>query len=490
MALPTFDFWITHAVLCVAVGALAWGVGIVGQRSLRLSAADKGYWLAIWLAAILPTGLALALELAPIASGLAPPITLPLPMALDLGHVDGGGSVDPSAGKGGWSIGMWMGVLYLCGVGVAMLRMTAGALQVYSLVSAARPATNEDWPGETTRREAALLAAKGVEIRITSRCVAPFAYGLLRPVVVLPQGALDSFTDCALRLIVRHEAAHLDQRDPARAMLMGMVGAMLWFDPFVRLIGARVQLAAELRCDARALADDPENGRVMAKAYLDTLRMTIGGMRNLPVASLADRGPAAHRQRLLHMLDGDGGARVSKGWRIVAATTAVVSISAAGGLQFALASSQEAAALSSVGTPQGAPAAKTVRPETFSPPVIDGTISSRFGETGGIRRWPHRGTDFKAQVGTAVLATADGVVVAATDHYAGGVRYGTVVVLDHGGSWQSLYAHLSTTDVGVGDRVRGGQAIARSGRSGDVTGPHLHVEILRNGKPVDLETLL
>ena len=122
--------------------------------------------------------------------------------------------------------------------------------------------------------------------------------------------------------------------------------------------------------------------------------------------------------------------------------------------------------------------------------MIDGTISSRFGETGGIRRWPHRGTDFKAQVGTAVLATADGVVVAATDHYVGGVRYGTVVVLDHGGGWQSLYAHLSTMDVGVGDRVRAGQPIARSGRSGDVTGPHLHVEMLRNGKPVDLETLL
>ena len=490
MALPTFDFWITHAVLCVAAGALAWGVGLAGQRSLRLSAAAKGYWLAIWLAAVLPTGLALALELVPMTKGLAPSIALPLPMALDLGHVDGGEPLNTGAGQGGWSIGMWMGVLYLCGVSVAMLRMMMGAIRVRSLVGAARLVAQEDWPGEATRREAGLLAAKGVEIRVMSRCVAPFAYGLLRPVIVLPRGALDSFTDCALRLIVRHEAAHLDQRDPARAILMGMIGALLWFDPFVRLIGARVQLAAELRCDARALADDPQNRRVMAKAYLDTLRMTAGGLRNLPVTSLADRGPAAHKQRLLHMLDGDGGARPSKGWRILAATTAVVCISAAGGLQFALASPQEAAGLSSGPSPKRAPAANTAPPARFSTPVIDGKISSRFGETGGIRRWPHRGTDFKAQVGTAVLATADGVVVAATDRYVGGERYGTVVVLDHGGGWQSLYAHLSTMDVGVGDRVRVGKQIARSGQSGDTTGPHLHVEMLRNGKPVDLEALL
>lgn len=487
MALPAFEFWMIHAVLSVVIGALAWGVGVTGQSVLRLSAAAKGYWLAIWLAAVLPTGLALALELLPITKGLAAPVALPLPMALDLGHADTGGAVDPHSEQGGGSIGMVIGVLYLCGVVVAALRMAVGTLRVRSVVRTARLAAREDWPGEATRREAALLAVKGVEIRITSRRVTPFACGLLRPVVVLPQDAMDSFTDCALRLVVRHEAAHLDQRDPARATLMALIGAMLWFDPFVRLISARVQLAAELHCDAWALADDPQSRRVMAKAYLDTLRMAAGGMRNLPVASLADRGPAAHRQRLLHMLDGDGGARFSKGWRIAAMITAIVSISAVGGLQFTLASPQEAVALSSARSPH---VASTAGPTRFSRPVLDGRISSPFGETGGVRRSPHRGTDFKAPIGTAVLAPADGIVVVASDHYVGGERYGTVVVLDHGGGWQSLYAHLSRIDVAVGDRVRVRQPIARTGRSGEVTGPHLHVEVLRDGKPVDLETLL
>jgi murein DD-endopeptidase MepM/ murein hydrolase activator NlpD len=84
-----------------------------------------------------------------------------------------------------------------------------------------------------------------------------------------------------------------------------------------------------------------------------------------------------------------------------------------------------------------------------------------------------------------VLAPADGRIVAATTAYPDGPQYGTVVVIDHGQGWQTLYAHLQSTDVAVGQQVHAGEQIARVGSTGRVTGPHLHLEMLRNGERVD-----
>lgn len=94
----------------------------------------------------------------------------------------------------------------------------------------------------------------------------------------------------------------------------------------------------------------------------------------------------------------------------------------------------------------------------------------------------HEGVDLKASTGTSVFAAADGEV-----NYVGrGVRnYGKMVVLKHAGSWSSIYAHLSSFKVKVGEQVSQGQLIAGSGRTGKVSGPHLHFEIRTNADPVD-----
>jgi murein DD-endopeptidase MepM/ murein hydrolase activator NlpD len=68
--------------------------------------------------------------------------------------------------------------------------------------------------------------------------------------------------------------------------------------------------------------------------------------------------------------------------------------------------------------------------------------------------------------------------------------YGNVVWLDHGGSVLSVYAHLSEIHVNVGTLVRAGAVIGLSGASGDVSGPHLHFEVWRWGRPVDPVPLL
>ncbi|MYS37899.1 murein DD-endopeptidase MepM/ murein hydrolase activator NlpD [Streptomyces sp. KhCrAH-43] len=107
---------------------------------------------------------------------------------------------------------------------------------------------------------------------------------------------------------------------------------------------------------------------------------------------------------------------------------------------------------------------------------------TRFGVAG--RMWSsghHTGLDFPAAVGTAIKAVADGRVSQATS----GGPYGIHAMLNHGRGLASLYAHMSKVLVSVGDTVRQGQTIGRVGATGNVTGPHLHLEARQNGRSVD-----
>jgi LysM repeat protein len=87
----------------------------------------------------------------------------------------------------------------------------------------------------------------------------------------------------------------------------------------------------------------------------------------------------------------------------------------------------------------------------------------------------YRAIDYGASRGTPVVASASGTVIAAKRGWNGG--YGNIVALTHNNGTQTLYAHLKSVDVSVGQSVVQGQVIAHSGNSGKSTGPHLHFEI-------------
>jgi len=113
-----------------------------------------------------------------------------------------------------------------------------------------------------------------------------------------------------------------------------------------------------------------------------------------------------------------------------------------------------------------------------------GLVTSGFGRRSnpisGFRQF-HEGLDIATSVGTAVFATADGVVIVAGRH--GGL--GRMVMISHGDNLRTRYAHLSETTVNVGDRVKRGTKIGGVGMSGSSTGPHLHYEVLKAGVPVN-----
>ncbi|WP_312205649.1 hypothetical protein, partial [Brevundimonas sp.] len=113
------NFWLIHGLASLAGSALMWGMGLAFERAFRLSAAAKGYWLAIWLMAVIPTFLALALQLVPMPNTSPIQALLPLPAAMDLG-VDGA-AIGTAAGPlpaSSWST--LLGLIYLAGlVGLA-----------------------------------------------------------------------------------------------------------------------------------------------------------------------------------------------------------------------------------------------------------------------------------------------------------------------------------------------------------------------------------
>lgn len=102
-----------------------------------------------------------------------------------------------------------------------------------------------------------------------------------------------------------------------------------------------------------------------------------------------------------------------------------------------------------------------------------GIVSSEFGPRWGRN---HNGLDVAAGTGTPVVAAASGVVTWAGPKGS----FGNLVMLDHGGL-TTLYAHLNSVDVGVGDRVTKGQRVATVGSTGRSTGPHLHFEVRVGG---------
>jgi murein hydrolase activator len=120
-----------------------------------------------------------------------------------------------------------------------------------------------------------------------------------------------------------------------------------------------------------------------------------------------------------------------------------------------------------------------------------GPIVGHFGIESNPRfpnvKVPNNGVDIGLPVGTTVKAVAKGRVEYTSDSYA---SYGQIVILNHGDSYYTLYAHLSDISVRVGQEVSAGQIIGRSGETGSLKGPILHFEVRKGGTALDPEDWL
>ncbi len=133
---------------------------------------------------------------------------------------------------------------------------------------------------------------------------------------------------------------------------------------------------------------------------------------------------------------------------------------------------------------------KSVQKALMKSPINGARLSSSFG----MRKHPidgfnkmHRGTDFAAPMGTPIMASGNGIVKKAG--WCGGG--GNCVKIRHNSTYQTVYAHMSKFARGIknGVRVKQGQTIGYVGSTGKSTGPHLHYEVIVNGKKVNSQTL-
>jgi len=133
---------------------------------------------------------------------------------------------------------------------------------------------------------------------------------------------------------------------------------------------------------------------------------------------------------------------------------------------------------------------KSVRKTLMKTPINGARLSSSFGK----RKHPilgytklHTGTDFAAPKGTPIMASGDGIVTRAK--WCGGG--GNCVKIKHNSTYQTVYAHMSKFGRGIkkGVRVKQGQIIGYVGSTGLSTGPHLHYEVIENGKKINSQKL-
>lgn len=132
-------------------------------------------------------------------------------------------------------------------------------------------------------------------------------------------------------------------------------------------------------------------------------------------------------------------------------------------------------------SPAATPGARTDEARWLAFPLpIAFPVTGLFGEARDLngQRWTHEGIDWAAPEGTSVLACAAGTVVWASDR----LGYGLCVRIRHhaGETWYTWYAHLSQILVAVDDQVEAGALIGRSGKTGNSTGPHLHLTLQRD----------
>ena len=120
---------------------------------------------------------------------------------------------------------------------------------------------------------------------------------------------------------------------------------------------------------------------------------------------------------------------------------------------------------------------------------VDGVISSRYGKQRYIndqRRSPHLALDIAAPEGTNIIAPANGTVVL-TDNF---FYSGNLIAIDHGMGLFTTYSHLNKIKVNVGQKVKPGEVIGEVGRTGRVTGSHLHWSVYLTSTRINPESIL
>lgn len=330
------------------------------------------------------------------------------------------------------------------------------------------------------------LACKTSDGCYGGACVtAPFTLGILRPRVYLP----DDLHGTARQAVLLHEQTHIRRGDPLTKPLFYAVACLHWFNPLAWLAFCTFERDMEAACDEAAVRGRPLPER---NAYCESLLHFAVQGRSIP-GSLAF-GQGSVKERIVHLLH----------YRRLGAGALAVCIAVVGLCFAACMVRPELSAQpeTTTATPESPATAETAQPAETPAPVVQTSALPTSSDAANSPRFicpvkykyisrfatenSHRGDDLCADEGTEIYAAADGVVLAAQEHYS----WGNFVEIDHGTDadglrWVTLYAHMKSCAVQVGQTVTAGQVIGYVGSTGNTTGNACHFEMQVNGTLVE-----
>ncbi|MDR7121059.1 M23/M56 family metallopeptidase [Rheinheimera soli] len=308
------------------------------------------------------------------------------------------------------------------------------------------------------------LLPPSFEIRQTQVAVSPFISGWKHMVLVLP-AYVETMSEQQRQLLIEHELVHLQRRDPQQLLLLRILVALCWFNPVLRLIEQAFIRSMELAVDKAVLQKQPEQALLYGQTLLYSLKQSQAEQMPalMPGFIQSNASQSFYQQRLQQLFQ----PAPELSYRQRSRTTAVLC---------------STALLLNVGCAQ---LSFSPPPQEWLLPVGKVPITSFYGVKHPFRQnRPHQGLDFGAKRGATVKAAQKGKVLIADDKSLHD-RYGKTVLIDHGHGYQTLYAHLDDFYIKAGQTVEPGQPIGKVGATGRVTGPHLHFELLVDGKQQD-----
>lgn len=283
-------------------------------RHLALSAALAVVLALPVLSALVPAWRVRVLPQLPVASWLAaaarPSASAPAPLpqtapstataaaATQPSHAGATPSAGPaSAGRTGW-LGM-LGALWVAGCGVLLLRYGVAALRLRSLARRAVPVEDDGWAGAAARASERLGLRRSVPLRRCQADVVPMVWGVVNPVILLPDASRD-WTAERREVVLLHEMAHIQRRDPLAHLVAQVCQAVYWFNPLVWMAERRLRDERERACDdhvLRAGADATD----YANHLLQIVRAFGRGPSASPALAMARR--SQFEGRMLAILD-------------------------------------------------------------------------------------------------------------------------------------------------------------------------------------------
>ena len=362
-------------------------------------------------------------------------------------------------------------LMLVFGVCFSLLRFAFGLLKVKQFIRQASVVTDLK---NFTQAQQGTIATTRTRILVTDQSLSPFVFGFFRVSMLLPQSVF-TMPAAQQNLLIDHELMHIKRQDPKAVILFRLCSCLFCFNPFIRFMEKRFLQCMELNCDSAVLSAHPKAKLTYARALIASLKLNKSPFDSGLTTYFS--GPGFNKQDFENRikLAMSGQSKNKFGW---CARLVLVLMSFSIGF-FAMA------------------AKPFFLLHNFNQlntdgilPVSSGRISSGYDDISDFRgNRPHQGIDIAAAMGTDVVASFSGWVIIADDvtlHQ----NYGKVILIEHRGQSQSLYAHLNSFSVESGQYISAGDKIGTVGATGRVTGAHLHFEVLENGKHADPKRFL